>query len=68
MVLNDAKTEEDMRGFCTRAFITSSCHYNTPTCCLGLDVVGCDLHAAVVDGRPPPQRHAPLIVVRDVGL
>ena len=38
------------------------------TLCLGLDVVGGDLHAAIVNGRSPPEGHAPLVVVGDIGL
>ena len=38
------------------------------TLCLGLDVVGGDLHAAVVNGRSPPEGHAPLVVVRHIRL
>ena len=38
------------------------------TCGLGLNVVGSDGHPSVVNGSLPVEGHAPLVVLRHVGL
>ena len=67
MLLSDTKTEEPLVHIKYKSLCNT---FPSPhlTCCLGLDVVGCDLHAAVVNGRPPPECHAPLIVVSHIRL